>query len=65
MQQTRRLFLEECYAVDDIDALKQLSLDEFRIIGRPESLDPRFLRTARELGVRRFSAPPGEARRRS
>ncbi|WP_299038958.1 hypothetical protein [uncultured Pseudokineococcus sp.] len=62
----RRLFLEECYAVDDIDALEQLTLDELRVVGRPESLDPRFLRTARELGVRRFSAPspPAEGRAR-
>lgn len=59
----RHLFLEHCYAVDDIDALKQLTLDEFRIVGRPESLDPYFLRTARGLGVRKFSAPPGDARR--
>lgn len=56
----RRLLLEKCYAVDDIDALKQLSLAELRIVGRPESLDPYFLRTARELGVRKFSAPLGE-----
>ncbi|NNH22609.1 hypothetical protein [Pseudokineococcus marinus] len=58
----RRLLLEECYAVDDIDALQQLSLDELRIVGRPESLDTHFLRTARGLGVRKFSAPPGDAR---
>lgn len=58
----RRLLLEECYSVDDIDALKQLSLAELRIVGRPESLDPYFLSTARELGVGVFSAPPGEAR---
>ncbi|ROP44675.1 leucine-rich repeat domain-containing protein [Pseudokineococcus lusitanus] len=61
----RRLFLEHCYAVDDIDALKQLSLDELRIIGRPESLDPYFLSTARGLGVRKFSAPPGDTPRGS
>lgn len=53
----RRLFIEECYVVDDIDALRRLTLDEFRIIGRPESLDPTFLRTARGLGVRKFSVP--------
>ena len=53
----RRLFLEECYAVDDIDALRRLTLDELRIVGRPENLDPDFLRTARNLGIRRFSAP--------
>lgn len=57
----RRLFLEECYSVDDIEALQQLTLDELRIVGRTESLDPHFLRTARELGVRRFSAPPQPA----
>jgi len=51
------LFLEECYAVDDIDALRRLTLDELRIVGRPENLDPDFLRTARNLSVRRFSAP--------
>lgn len=53
----RRLVVEECYAVDDIDALRRLMLDELRIIGRPESLDPGFLRTARDLDVRMFSAP--------
>ncbi|MEJ5946886.1 hypothetical protein WDZ17_16445, partial [Pseudokineococcus basanitobsidens] len=57
----RRLILEECYFVDDIQALEQLTLDELRIVGRPESLDPHFLRTARKLGVRRFSAPPQPA----
>ncbi len=58
----RRLFVEDCYAVDDIDALRRLRLDELRIVGRPESLDPNFLRTARDLDVRRFSAPDPPSR---
>jgi len=51
------LFLEECYFVDDVDALRRMTLAELRIVGRPESMDPDFLDTARSLGVRKFSAP--------
>lgn len=53
----RRLSLEECYTVDDVEALRQLTLDELRIIGPPERMDPELLSTARDLGVRKFSAP--------
>ena len=53
----RRLHLEECYRLDDPSALEALKLDEFLLVGRPESFDPEVLTRAHRVRARKLDLP--------